>query len=225
MVSKGNLYRYRGEDGRSKFYKLGQEPIGFTPSYTYCNTCKTKMNHPNLGKERSLECKQKISQKLSGRKTGCRITEDGLRRLSESKKGDKNPCWNPDRRMVHITNRVRKRAGNLIWNCLKKDKNKNDERSLQVRGYTQAQLVAHIESMFTEDMCWENIDIDHVIPLKAFIDNNLVDFKIINDLRNLQPLLKLDNLKKGEKYNQEDFEEYIAFFDASQINPVPLDSL
>lgn len=225
MVVKGNLYRYRGEDGQNKFYRKGEEPSSFTPYYEYCNSCERKINPANLGKPRSLECRQKISQKLTGVKVGCRLTEEGRRKVSESKKGEKNPCWNPDRRMVHISNKVRKKAGNLIWNCLKKNKTKDDEKSMIVRGYTQAQLIKHIESQFVEGMDWGIIDIDHIIPLRAFIDNNMVDFRVINDLRNLRPLFKADNLKKGESYNQEDFEAYIGLFDPSEINPTPLDSL
>jgi hypothetical protein len=61
-------------------------------------------------------------------------------------------------------------------------------------------------------MTWENIAVDHRIPVKAFIDHNIIDMRIINHLSNLQPLFREDNLKKGDRYREKDFQDYIAQF-------------
>jgi hypothetical protein len=56
----------------------------------------------------------------------------------------------------------------------------------------------HIERQFINDMNWNNIEIDHKIPISWFIKetpNNL-----INDLRNLHPLFKAENRKKSSSY-------------------------
>jgi len=205
-VRKGNLYRYY-KDGETCFYKAGEEPIGFIPKYDYCSSCR-----PRLGSPRTTETRQKLSLAFKGKKTGCRITDDGKRRLSESKIGDKNPSWNPDREAVERKARAKKMAKNLIWNAITRCKQKKTDRTHKLLGYSAEQLVTHIESQFTEGMTWENIAVDHRIPVKAFIDHGIIDMRIINHLSNLQPLFREDNLKKGDRYREKDFQDYIAQF-------------
>ena len=74
-----------------------------------------------------------------------------------------------------------------------------------VVGYTRNQLRAHIQSRFSEGMSWDNYGewhIDHIKPIKAFIDEGVTDPAIINSLDNLQPLWASDNISKGAKYEQ-----------------------
>lgn len=82
--------------------------------------------------------------------------------------------------------------------------------------YSPFQLKVHIENFFKEGMSWETRnkwDIDHIIPLKYknpdgtyyWNQNDLADptsetFKKAWDLSNLQPLWKLDNIKKSNKH-------------------------
>lgn len=205
-VPKGNLFRLH-KDGKTVFYKCGQEPPGFTPSYDYCNSCR-----PRLGTPRTPETRHKISQKLAGVKTGCRITEDGKRRLSESKIGSKNPSWNPDREAVKRKARAKKTAKNLVWNTIIRCRQKKTDRTHKLLGYSAEELVTHIESQFTEGMSWENIAVDHRIPVKAFIDHGITDMSIINHLSNLQPLFREENLRKSDRYKEQDFQDYIAQF-------------
>lgn len=80
------------------------------------------------------------------------------------------------------------------------------ERKVRIEslvGYTQEQFIKHIESQFKVRMSWCNRSewhIDHIKPIKAFIDEGITDPKIINALGNLQPLWAKDNLSKGAKY-------------------------
>lgn len=70
-------------------------------------------------------------------------------------------------------------------------------------GYTQKEFIDHIESKFLDGMSWSNRNewhVDHIKPLKLFIDEGVTDVKIINALCNLQPLWAKDNLIKGAKY-------------------------
>jgi hypothetical protein len=70
-------------------------------------------------------------------------------------------------------------------------------------GYTQKKFIKHIESQFKDGMSWENRSewhIDHIKPIKAFIDEGVTDPAIINALDNLQPLWANENLSKGAKY-------------------------
>ncbi len=70
-------------------------------------------------------------------------------------------------------------------------------------GYKMEDLVRHIESQFKEGMSWDNRSewhIDHIRPIKSFIDDGITGPSVINALDNLQPLWAFDNLSKGSKY-------------------------
>lgn len=74
-------------------------------------------------------------------------------------------------------------------------------------GYTSADLRRHLESQFSEGMSWGNRSewhIDHIKPIKAFLDEGVMDIKVINALDNLQPLWASENLSKGAKYHAQD---------------------
>jgi hypothetical protein len=71
-------------------------------------------------------------------------------------------------------------------------------------GCTMEYLIEHLESKFTEEMTWDNYGIhgwhiDHIIPLYSFDLKNEEEFKEACHYTNLQPLLAIDNLKKGAK--------------------------
>jgi 5-methylcytosine-specific restriction endonuclease McrA len=77
-------------------------------------------------------------------------------------------------------------------------------------GYTLNQLKQHIETLFTSGMTWEgfqcgDIHIDHIIPLDffSFQDTNDPEFHMAWALSNLQPLWKIDNIRKKAKLNWE----------------------
>lgn len=72
-------------------------------------------------------------------------------------------------------------------------------------GYSDYDLRVHIESKFKDGMSWNNRSewhIDHIKPIKAFLDEGITDPKIINALSNLQPLWAHENLSKGAKFEQ-----------------------
>lgn len=70
-------------------------------------------------------------------------------------------------------------------------------------GYTLDDLYKHIESLFTDGMCWERIseiEIDHIIPKRFFKYNNPNDleFKKCWSLSNLRPMWAKDNRSKND---------------------------
>lgn len=72
-------------------------------------------------------------------------------------------------------------------------------------GYTCEQLREHIESQFKEGMSWDDrgkFHIDHIKPIKAFLDEGITDPAIVNALDNLQPLWAHENLSKGAKHER-----------------------
>lgn len=79
----------------------------------------------------------------------------------------------------------------------------------EILGYSRAQLVAHIESLFEEGMSWEilmtgAIHIDHVRPVSSFkiLGTDCPEFKACWTLSNLRPMWALDNQKKSNKWER-----------------------
>jgi len=74
-------------------------------------------------------------------------------------------------------------------------------------GYTIKDLILHLESKFDSKMSWNNYGsywcVDHIKPKSLFNYNspNSEEFKKCWSLSNLQPLEKIENIKKKNKYN------------------------
>lgn len=73
-------------------------------------------------------------------------------------------------------------------------------------GCTLAEIRAHIEKQFKDGMSWENYhdgvwEFDHDVPYGAFPTvEELEDYhKVVCWYKNVQPLLKPDNIRKGKK--------------------------
>jgi len=73
-------------------------------------------------------------------------------------------------------------------------------------GYTVEDLIHHLEQQFTDGITWDNYGtvwhVDHIIPKSWFKYNSTDDpkFKECWALTNLQPKLKIDNLRKKNRY-------------------------
>ena len=73
-------------------------------------------------------------------------------------------------------------------------------------GYTLEDLTKHITSLLGENMTWENYGsvwhVDHIVPKSWFKYENTDDanFKACWALTNLQPKLKKDNIRKGNRF-------------------------
>ena len=64
-------------------------------------------------------------------------------------------------------------------------------------------IISRLEGLFVKGMSWCNRKewhIDHIKPIKVFLDEGVNDYEIINHANNLQPLWVKDNLSKGAKY-------------------------
>ena len=99
-----------------------------------------------------------------------------------------------------ITTNLRNRV------CKTIQKGYKSAKTLELLGCSREELMAHIESQFTEGMSWDKygtFHIDHIKPCSAF---NLLDpeeQRKCFHYTNLQPLWAIDNLKKGATYTPE----------------------
>jgi hypothetical protein len=72
-------------------------------------------------------------------------------------------------------------------------------------GYTDVELIRHIESQFDESMTWGNHGewhVDHIIPISWFEFNSIHDAECITcwSLPNLKPIWRAENLSKSNRF-------------------------
>lgn len=56
----------------------------------------------------------------------------------------------------------------------------------------------------------KNIHIDHIFPIKAFVEHGIYNLDVINNESNLRAISKHENLVKNSKYNKNNFIKYLT---------------
>lgn len=170
--------------------------------YPYCKSCvrefylirsqETKDKFLSKVKEYRLTDEYKAVQKKYMTKP-----EIVLKRREWKRAFDKKYLANP---LNRISNNMR---GNM-HHALKAKKAARKWETLA--GYTLQDLITHLEPQLNNGMTWDNYGevwhIDHIKPKSWFTYQSTDDpqFKECWSLSNLQPLLKLDNIKKGNRF-------------------------
>jgi hypothetical protein len=125
--------------------------------------------------------------------------------------GTNNPNWNPDREAVKQNGKIWRAWRNNLRHAVSGRNKKTSEEIKEILGYDWNDLREHI---FNHPN-WNNLKdknayhVDHVFPIKAFLDYGIKDPKIICALENLQPMDKGENMKKNRYYDKQKFEEYL----------------
>lgn len=125
--------------------------------------------------------------------------------------GQKHYGWIEDREEALLRKKFRSRQKHLVRSVLCSLGISKRFKSSEILGYTSIDLMNHIRS-FPE---WFEISsgkwhIDHIYPIKAFLDHGITDVKIINCLDNLQPLSAGENLSKNARYDKDKFLEWLG---------------
>lgn len=176
-------------------------------------SAKSKGNNYKKGSKLSEESCKRISNALIGRKPttlGKIYTKQERKNISE---GVKRAFANkPTKRVeearaigVEKIQKARNRCKLLLRRVLNVTGNKKVTKTYDALGYTEKELIAHIEKQFKPGMSWEDREsfhIDHIKPVAAFMREGIFDPKIINALSNLQPLYPDENRKKSDKYKE-----------------------
>ncbi len=95
-------------------------------------------------------------------------------------------------------------ARQWIHRYKKQSGTKKDFSTIPSLGYSINQLVARIESTFSEGMQWGNYGewhIDHIKPVSEFVKEGVADIDKINSLDNLQAMWAQDNWAKGNSWD------------------------
>ena len=114
--------------------------------------------------------------------------------------------------------RVRRYLRKTLWYCLKvysRTRASKSVSALTLVGCSIPELVAHIESRWTEGMSWDNYGlrgwhIDHIRPCSSFDFSNPSDQERCFHFTNLQPLWATDNLRKSASLTWQQQERQMA---------------
>jgi hypothetical protein len=87
---------------------------------------------------------------------------------------------------------------------------KKESKTEKILGYKFIELKNHLE----KNKNWpklknKNWHVDHIFPLKAFVDYGILDVSLANCLENLQPLSGKENISKSAKYDRFCFENWL----------------
>ena len=119
--------------------------------------------------------------------------------------GKGNPRYDPDREAVADRLKFRRLCKNMVHQTLQLIGVRKCKRTKELLGYTPQQLKEHLNIGDKTD--WS---IDHIFPIKAFLDYGIEDLSVINALDNLRAITLEDNLKKNDKYDKCEFERYLT---------------
>ena len=87
----------------------------------------------------------------------------------------------------------------LLYRCLIYKDIKKNGKTQDILGYSVSEFRRHIESQFKNEMRWDNIHVDHRIPLSWF--NKDTPPNIVNHLSNIHPLISGENISKLNRYS------------------------
>lgn len=112
--------------------------------------------------------------------------------------------WQKYQRETNPKYRLDENMGTAIWRSLKDKKAGRKWETLV--NYTLKELIEHLEKHFNSKMNWNNYGsywaVDHIKPSSLFNYTSPEDleFKQCWTLKNLQPLEKIENIKKRNHY-------------------------
>jgi hypothetical protein len=183
----------------------------YVNKYFYDNGCtllENKYINANTKMRYICKCGKESSIKFASFKNGCRCKECGYKKRNQF--GFNNPMWNPDREKILNNAKFRIICKNLVNRSLKNNKQNKTTNTYKLLGYTPEELINHIVSHSS----WNNLkhtkwSIDHIFPIKAFLDYGIQDLRIINCLENLQPMSNIDNAVKKDSYSVKEFEQFL----------------
>lgn len=122
-----------------------------------------------------------------------------------------NHGWIEDRKQKRLNDLFRKRCYKALNSSLKAVGKDKVGRTSDMLGYGPKELQEHI----TQHPNWEKVKdgnwhIDHIWPIKAFVDHGIDDITLINRLDNLRPVTQVANNVKHAKYDEEAFEKWLS---------------
>lgn len=129
------------------------------------------------------------------------------KKMRERKTGSNHWIWIEDRKIKKGRDKCRKRCRDFLKRCLQ---TKKTDKTYNILKYNAEDLRRHIESTWESWMNWDNYgsinkykrtwNIDHIKPIQAFLNENVSDLSIINNLSNLRALDSRLNTSKNSRF-------------------------
>lgn len=219
-----------------QFTKDKKSNSGFT---SHCNSCRSKRSkyyneeiNPNYKKiyyEKNSE-KEKLRKRKwykQNRDIALKQSKDWYKNNIE-RKAESVKKWRKDNlehyRKVYRENKKIKMDNDPLFKlsamirsrisiAFKSKGYKKNSKTEKLLGANFNIVKNHIEKQFTKKMSWDNYGewhIDHIIPLSSANDKD--ELEALSYYKNLQPLMKIDNLLKSDKYSEKDKIKYLQWF-------------
>jgi hypothetical protein len=198
-ISKETIYKFVKENN-----------LDFISLHTFENSTKGKLL---LRCECGKEYERTWNYLKSGRGNNACV-DCSKKQKFEKMSGSNHPLWIQDREKVNFKLQYKKKIYSMLRRCYQKFNLKKENKSFDSLGYCQDDLGLHITNHPNYQNAIKNnqMQIDHIFPIQAFIDFGLCGIehiKVINSLENLQPLDAFDNMSKNDKYDKEKFIEFL----------------
>lgn len=104
----------------------------------------------------------------------------------------------------------RKRLVKALTRCCEHMNLKKYDYTHNILGYSSYDLLKHLETFPNWKELKENKwHLDHIFPIKAFLDKGIKDVKLICCLENLQPISDVANLSKSCKFDEKKFNDWL----------------
>jgi hypothetical protein len=159
---------------------------------------ESRRKYEKKNKDRVIEWKRNYNENNKGR-----ILELARARFEKKDKEEKRAMYRKDaeKRKNSVQYKMRSSCSGRIAYALKKYGKVKSDRTEHLLGCSIAFFIKHIESQFTEGMCWESYGkygwhVDHIYPCAAFDLTKESELRKCFHYSNHQPLWAFDNLSK-----------------------------
>jgi|LakMenE01Jun11ns_1017448.scaffolds.fasta_scaffold9752060_1 hypothetical protein len=177
-----------------------------------CSTCGDKKVYTlfsSRGKQKPCECKTCRNTRDLNKRNSDRDAYNKKQREDWAKNNEKRNAARRKnlqrRRDVDSQYRMKMALHVRLYDAVKRNKGVKSAKTLELLGCTVEQLQTFLEAEFTEGMTWENYGewhIDHLRPCASFNLADPEEQKKCFHWTNLQPLWALDNIRKGDKWEE-----------------------
>lgn len=189
-----------------KFANTRKHSIEFISNYFKeqgCELLETEYINTHYPMRYICVCRRESKISFAAFQSGKRCKECGFIKLRKPNLKNRRPN-------AKLNALMRKKSKRLLRNTLQAVGKIKDTKTSKLLGYGVIELRNHITNhpnwSALKDSKWH---LDHIFPIKAFVDYGINNLRIINALDNLQPLSGPDNLTKADKYDSKKFDMWL----------------